>query len=681
MISDLFGFGAIQARHKQLDASPEHDFLVNIALGHFKPRSTEPIWQWADREVWLDQKQTAKAGRYKSSKTPWAREIQDIPRNPDCSHVREVAILKCSRSGITEGVLNVVRWMPEHWPGNVLYAINSQKKAREVAKKRIIPGIESAAAGQLTDDPNDKTLSTITLKNMEIIVSGSGADGAFMEAWYRLVILDELSRHQVNQGTTTEQRAKSRQSDVDDGVVYKISKPEEAGDAIDLAYTRGDQRKYLVPCPRCSELIELTRHGVVYSHCRQNDGTWDLDAVVRDSYRVCPHCQGRIDEAEKFAMVNSDLCEWTPTAPALRRKSPEGNYVPIDPALRSYHISDWYSLHDRLTTGELMKLWLMANEIEPSESGKMFVCVNHEGWPYENTDHKIDADSIEALKGGRVEQREITNADGTKETRVEVLGTKFYRAYIDGEFKSRLPFRPALITIKADKQQEQIKALVFAWMANGDRYLIDVCYLKDEDALKAMHARPYWIHSDYLTPLPPEQTHGSQLGFVLNSAGVPVADEPMFILSGLIDSRYRPTEVYAACITAHADYGWNVWPVKGEGKHEEYQGKMLRYVVDKCESEDITVRYFYDHEIKNNFYITRIQKRSSPRLWLPDDLPKAVISEWMAEVYDENEKAWVHDKKRGPNDFGDCGKYCEVFYQENKLELQNLPCAYPRPGA
>jgi phage terminase large subunit GpA-like protein len=659
--TDLFAFGLSQAHQRKLDASPEHSFLVNIALGHFKPRSKEPIWQWADREVWLDQKQTAKAGRYDSRKTPWAREIQDIPRDPDCSHVREVAIKKPSRCGITEGVLNVVRWMPEHWPGNVLYAINSQKKAREVAKKRIIPGIESTAKGQLTDDPNDKTLSTITLKNMEIIVSGSGADGAFMEAWYRLVILDELSRHIHNQGTTTEQRAKSRQSDVDDGVVYKISKPEEAGDAIDLAYIRGDQRKYLVPCPRCERRIELTRHGVVYSHCRQMDGTWDLDAVVRDSYRLCPYCQGRIDEHEKYAMVNSDLARWTPTEPALRRKSPEGTYVPIDPALRSYHLGDWYSLHDRLTTGELMKLYLMAYEIEPSESSKFYFTTNHEGESYENNDHKIDSDSIDALQGGRVEQREITNGDGTKETRIEVLGVKFFRAYIDGEFKSRLPFRPALIAVKADKQKDRIKAMVYAWMANGDRYLIDVCYFQDEDAFIALHARPYWIEKEYLVD--------------------PDDDQPMFVLSGLIDSRYRPTEVYAACIKAHHDHGWQVWPVKGEGKHEEYQGKMYRLVVDKCESEDITVRYFYDYEIKNNFYITRIQKRSSPRLWLPDDLPKAVYSEWMAETYNETTKEWEHDPKRGPNDFGDCGKYCELFWQENKLELKNLPCAYPRPAS
>ncbi len=255
----------------------------------------------------------------------------------------------------------------------------------------------------------------------------------------------------------------------------------------------------------------------------------------------------------------------------------------------------------------------------------------------------------------------VTNADGTKETRIEVLGVKFHLAYHDGVFKSRLPFRPALIAVKADKQLDIIKALVYAWMANGDRYLIDVCYFQNEEALIALHARPYWIEEAYWAK--------------------PGEDEPMFVISGLMDSRHRPSEVYAACITAHHDHGWNVWPVKGEGKHEEYQGKMMRFVTDKCESEDITVRYFYDHEIKNNFYITRIQKRSSPRMWLPDDLPQSVVKEWMSETYDEAEKKWIHDKKRGHNDFGDCGKFTEIFWQENKLELKNLPCAYPILGS
>jgi phage terminase large subunit GpA-like protein len=653
--SDLFGYAAAAQQQRQLADSFEHKWLIDLATGHFKPRPREPIWQWADREVWLSEKMSAKAGRYDSSKTPWAREIQDLPRNPD---VREAAIMKSSRTGITEGWLNVLRWMPDHWPGNALYAINERNLARQVSKRRIIPGIETNAKTQLTDDPNDKSLSTIALKNMDIIVSGSGSAGPFMEMWYRLIILDELENHIQTQDTTTEQRASSRQTDVDDGLIVKISKPEAAGGIIDLAYIRGTQKRYHVPCPRCERRIILQREGVVYTHCRNNDGAWDLERVVNESYRVCPHCNGRIDEVEKESMVDAGI--WIPTALKDRRRPPDGGFVPPEPGVESYHISDWYSLHSRATTGEMIKSWLMMNDIQPTESSKKYFCTNHDGWPWEDTTYKITDDSIDALKAGRTEQREITTAKGEKRVITQTFGVPYRLAYKDGEFRARLPFRPAIITGHADKQLNVIKALIFAWMSNGDRYLIDICRFDDEDTMfDTLAERPYFIEKSYWAD--------------------PDEDEPMFALSGLIDANYRPSEVYRACLRAHSLHGMHWWPTKGEGETDKSANRKLwRETKDKSDQSDIAVRMFYDHEIKNNFYLTRIQQRGSPRLWLPDDLPSVIYKEWTSESYDEKERAWVHNKAKGPNDYGDCGKSTELFYLERANEIKNLDCQPPR---
>jgi len=48
---------------------------------------------------------------------------------------------------------------------------------------------------------------------------------------------------------------------------------------------------------------------------------------------------------------------------ALRRRGPNGNYVPVDDTVRSYHISDWMSQHERASTGELYKEYLLAFEV------------------------------------------------------------------------------------------------------------------------------------------------------------------------------------------------------------------------------------------------------------------------------------------------------------------------------
>lgn len=679
-MSDLFSLALSKEAVQKVRDSKENRWVVGLAKGHYKARPRQPIWEWADQNVYLSGKMAARAGRYESKRTPWTREPQDLPRDPN---VREVAILKCSRSGFTEGFLNCLRWMPSHWPGNALYAINERNLARQVSKRRIIPSLEASCPDAFTGDVDDKSLSVISLKNMDIVVSGSGSSGPFMELWYRLMILDELENHIQTQDTTTEERAESRQNDVDDGLIVKISKPEEAGGIIDMAFIRGSQKRYWVPCPRCSDgdrtlaatnpvaarFIILDRAGAVASHCRTSDGTWDLTRVIKETYRVCPHCQGRIDEWEKPSMVNEAV--WVPTPEKDRRRGPDGKPVPAVPGVESYQISDWYSLHRRLTTGHLMAKWLMAFEIQPTESRKKYFTTNHDGWPWDITEYKLDETSIDALKGGRAEQKEITLADGTKKVVVEIIGVRHTLAYNrDGGFQSRLPFRPALLSVHADKQKNCIKGVIIAWMNDGQRFLIGVDQWQDEEHMfRQLAARPYWI----------AKAHRADAD----------EDEPMYVRAGRIDCGYRPTDVYKACLTANrGDYGgsehgaFQVWPVRGEGDTNKQGGKkLLRFDKDYVDGTEITVRKFWDHEVKNNFYISRLQQRALPRIWMPDDIPRIIYEELTSEKFDSSDDEWKHPEGAPPNDYGDAMKQTEIFWEEEGHAIRQLTCSFPRQSA
>ncbi|MBL9115527.1 MAG: phage terminase large subunit family protein [Verrucomicrobiaceae bacterium] len=676
-MSDLFTYAAAADERQRLNDSREYRWVRSLARGHFKPTPTEPVWQWADKNVFLSGKMAARAGRYDSRLTPWTREMQDLIRNPD---VHECGVMKSSRTGVSEAWFNVMRWMPEHKPGHALYAINEDKLARKINKRRFLPSLKATCPDVFTGDKDDEGLSVLSLKNMDIMFSGSGSASQFMEVFYRLIVLDELENHLQTQETTTEQRAESRQNDVDDGLIAKISKPEEAGGIIDLAYIRGTQKRFWVPCPRCSDgnaaaaykdpaaarFMLLTREGVVANHCRNpNDGTWDLERVIKETYRTCPYCQGRIEEWEKRSMVDAGV--QVPTPMKDRRRGPDGKPVPPVPGVESYHISDWYSLHRKLTTGHMMAKYLVAFEIQPTESGKKYFTVNHEGWPWDVTDYKVDETSIDALKGGRVEQQEVTAADGTKQTITVVLGTKFHLAYDrDGKFQSRLPFRPALLSVHTDKQKHCLKSWVVAWMNNGERYVIDVCQWQDEEHMfKTLARRPYWIAKAYRVDAD--------------------KDEPMYVRCGRIDSGYRPTDVYKACIAANSgaygglEYGaFQVWPVRGEGDEDKQGGKkLMRFTKDYVGGAEIVVRMFWDHEVKNNFYISRIQQRAAPRLWFPDNLPRQCYDELTSEKFNPVTKAWEHPEGAPPNDFGDVGKQTELFWEEEGNSIRAMDCAYP----
>jgi phage terminase large subunit GpA-like protein len=621
-----------------LEISPERGFLVDLAGNCMQPTPTLPGWQWAAKNVWLDEKQTATPGYYDPEATPWAKEWHQIPLQPE---TREVIIMKSSRSGASEAWLNVLRWMPEHWPGNALFAINSKEKAREVSKKRILPTLARTAGAQMPEGRDDIATLLISLKNMDIVVSGSGSAGPFMEAWYRLILLDELENHEQNQETTTYDRARSRQATVPDGKLVAMSKPELAGGIIDANYIRGTQEKWMVPCPRCERLQELTLPFLTFSHCRDLAQGWDLTRVMAETYYQCRHCSGRIEEREKRMMVNAG--EWVPTPIEQRRRPPSGNIVAAEPGVRSFHISDLYSLFDAVSWGFLAKEYLTAYVIDPNESRMKYFRTNHEGLPWEPKEMSLDEDAILALRGGIVEERA---------GRKVVIGESFELSYVDGKTHAEIPFRPKLLTFSADKQADCYKFGVVAWKGDGQAWLVDYGELRDDDDLLEMRNRPYAIagHS-----------------------------EPAYIFSGLVDCGDRTMDVYRLCLSAQ-DMGWQLHPSRGSGWNSHFQGKTINYKLDYCDQRQLYVRVFLDHRIKSDLYLGKIAKRSDPRLWFPKNITPEFCAELRAErlivqlINGRPVQKWTHEKhKHGPNDYGDMMKQHYVMFQEFSEDLAFLP--------
>ena len=121
--------------------------------------------------------------------------------------------------------------------------------------------------------------------------------------------------------------------------------------------------------------------------------------------------------------------------------------------------------------------------------------------------------------------------------------------------------------------------------------------------------------------------------------------------------------------------------MRGDGDTDKQGGKkLLRFTTDYVEATQITVRVFYDHECKNNFYISRLQERCAPRMWLPDNLPRAIYAEWTSERFVESEGKWVHPEGAAPNDYGDCAKQTEIFWEEESANIRLMDSKAPVPG-
>lgn len=630
-----------QAASQSHEATPEKLFLNTLADSCFRPRNTEPAWSWAAREVWLSSKMSPQPKLYDPEQTPWAKEWHQIPVQPG---VRECWIMKCSRSSFTETGLNVIRWMPENWPGNALFAINSREEAKKVSKTRLKESLKESAGAKMTDNPDDVSTHIISLINMDIVVSGSGAAGPFMQTWYRWIVLDELENHQDDtQETTTVDRARSRLVGVADGKIYGGSKPELAGGVIDLQYIRGTQEKWLVPCPHCHERIELRMANLRFSQCKERDG-WNLERVMAETFYQCQCCNQPIYEHQKWDIINAG--EWVPTPDAERRRPPSGKAVMAEPGVRSFQISDLYSLWEDLTWGFMAKEWLMAYVIEPNIERQKYFRTNHEGMPWEAQESQIKEDELLSLVAGIAEERG---------GRTVTLGTAFELAYHDDEYHAPLNIRGDLwLTITGDKQEHCIKHWVQAWNAEGEGFLIDCGFVKDYDAFIELFRREYWQADN---------------------------PQPLFIGAGLIDCGEDKMDVLRCCLKAQSQ-GFQLHASRGSGFHSEYKDKTIRYKADKCDGQEIVIREFYDHAIKSDFLLGKIGKRSYPRLWFPRDLVTAspwVLQELRAErlkvvsINGRRVQKFVHDKqKHGPNDALDLGKNQYVIFQEIREDLKKL---------
>ena len=53
----------------------------------FEPIPDDPIWKFADENVWLVSQSAAEAGPYRSAKTPWTRKLQEVARHLGTRHI------------------------------------------------------------------------------------------------------------------------------------------------------------------------------------------------------------------------------------------------------------------------------------------------------------------------------------------------------------------------------------------------------------------------------------------------------------------------------------------------------------------------------------------------------------------------------------------------------------------
>lgn len=286
--------------------------------------------QWADRFLVLSPRYAAEYGRYRSARTPYAVEIMDsLGVDTD---VRKTVFMKGRQVAGSTIPMAWAFYLAHTTPRPILFFRPTEGSAIKLSKERIATTIEATPvlrelfAAPRSRDGSNTTLVKEFVGGMLTLAGGNSASSVKSSSSPYLVLdeLDEFTENLADQGSAIGLIVESTAT-FPNRKIFMDSTPTFRGRSnIEAEYLKGDQRRYLIPCPHCGredwiEWREESGHHFI---------AWTKDDPA-SAHMVCSGCLQSVHEDRKTWMLERG--RWEPTAEAS------------EPGTRSYHLPAYYS--------------------------------------------------------------------------------------------------------------------------------------------------------------------------------------------------------------------------------------------------------------------------------------------------------------------------------------------------
>ncbi len=261
------------------------------------------VSEWADRHRMLSSKASAEPGRWRTSRTPYLKDIMDClsPTSP----VERVVFMKAAQLGATEMGSNWIGYVIHHAPGPMMAVWPTVEMAKRNSKQRIDPLIEESGvlAELIAPARSRDSGNTILAKEFRggvLVMTGANSAVGLRSMPVRYLFLDEVDGYPLDvegEGDAIS-LAEARTRTFARRKIFIVSTPTISGvSAIEREYEASDQRRYFVPCPHCHH-----RQWLRFENLR-----WDKGAPETAAY-LCEACDTAIAEHHKTWMLEHG--EW-----------------------------------------------------------------------------------------------------------------------------------------------------------------------------------------------------------------------------------------------------------------------------------------------------------------------------------------------------------------------------------
>lgn len=394
--------------------------LISGFFDGLKPEPRLTVSEWSDRYRMLDSKAAAEPGPYRTSRTPYWKQVMDDLSVT--SQIQKVIVKKSAQIGATEIGNNWLGYIIDSAPGPTLAVQPTDEMVKRNSKMRIAPMIEASPRLREKIKPSRSKDSGNTINQKEfpggvLVMTGANSAVGLRSMPARYIMLDEVDGYPMDvdgEGSPIS-LAEKRAQTFSNRKIFELSTPTvEGSSVIDIDFSTTDQNYYHVPCPYCAGMQKLQ-----FERLKWEPGKYD------NVLYHCEHCNEGIAERFKTKMLADGY--WIPEKPQN-----------ADPKKKGYHINALYSPFGWKAWAEIAQEWDDAQGDDPKL--KTFTnTVLGECWK-----EKTDAPEWETL---------------------------YERAE---DYKLNKPFKEVVfLTAGADIQADRIEVEIVGWMIGKKSQQID----------------------------------------------------------------------------------------------------------------------------------------------------------------------------------------------------------------
>ena len=271
------------------------------AIRQFRPPEELTVAEWADRHRRLSPENSAEAGPWRTSRTPYLEEPMAAFTDPK---VRKEVMVAASQVGKSEFELNVIAYIIDQDPGSILYVHPTLEDARKFSRLRVAPMIRDSKRlkAKVSDVKAKDSGNTILQKSFPggmLTITGSNSASALASTPARYIIGDERDRWAVSAGTEGDpwKLAEARQATFYNAKAVEVSTPTIKGASnIETSYYQGTQERWCHQCPECGEYGEIIFDRIHFDfETKKVHGKKDY-IITGPITWACPHCGCLVEE-------------------------------------------------------------------------------------------------------------------------------------------------------------------------------------------------------------------------------------------------------------------------------------------------------------------------------------------------------------------------------------------------